>query len=172
MRKRELLKILKDRFTENEHRHSEVTWSEIEPHLNETKINRLLYMEETGGEPDVVKFEDGLWFFDCSSKSPDRRSLCYDQDARINRKKFPPESSAVEEAKKHDLQLMTEAQYLHLQSLDHVDEKTTSWVQTEQSVRERGGALFGNYHYGRVFIYHNGADSYYSSRGFRVAFQL
>lgn len=168
----DIIGILEDRFHENMDRHKELKWEEVLKLLDESAIKKIKYMEETGGEPDVVSYKSNIYIWDCSLASPQRRSLCYDKEARINRKKNAPQSSALEEAEKHGLDLLTEDQYLYLQSLSLIDEKTSSWILTENSVREQGGAIFGNSHYGRVFIYHNGADSYYSNRGFRAGFKL
>ncbi|WP_200813117.1 DUF4256 domain-containing protein [Helcococcus massiliensis] len=168
----DIIGILEDRFHENMDRHKELKWEEVLKLLDESAIKKIKYMEETGGEPDVVSYKSNIYIWDCSLASPQRRSLCYDKEARINRKKNAPQSSALEEAEKHGLDLLTEDQYLYLQSLSLIDEKTSSWILTEDSVREQGGAIFGNSHYGRVFIYHNSADSYYSNRGFRAGFKL
>lgn len=168
----DIIGILEDRFHENMDRHKELKWEEVLKLLDESAIKKIKYMEETGGEPDVVSYKSNIYIWDCSLASPQRRSLCYDKEARINRKKNAPQSSALEEAEKHGLDLLTEDQYLYLQSLSLIDEKTSSWILTEDSVREQGGAIFGNSHYGRVFIYHNGAESYYSNRGFRAGFKL
>ena len=168
----DIIGILEDRFHENMDRHKELKWEEVLKLLDESAIKKIKYMEETGDEPDVVSYKSNIYIWDCSLASPQRRSLCYDKEARINRKKNAPQSSALEETEKHGLDLLTEDQYLYLQSLSLIDEKTSSWILTEDSVREQGGAIFGNSHYGRVFIYHNGAESYYSNRGFRAGFKL
>lgn len=170
--KEELIKTLKIRFEEHMERHPSTAWETVETSLDDSKLAALAYMEETGGEPDVVEFEKALYYFDCSRHSPMRRSLCYDKEARIKRKKNAPASSAEEEADAHGLSLLTEAQYMYLQSLGKIDETSSSWIETEPGVRKEGGALFGNYHYGRAFIYHNGADSYYAARGFRGCIRL
>jgi len=129
-------------------------------------------MESSGGEPDVVELDDsadGIVFCNCAPESPaGRRSLCYDQPARLARKANAPEGSAVGFAERSGLQLLDEGQYLRLQSVGEFDRKTSSWLATPDALRARGGALFGDRRYGRVFIYHNGADTYYAARGFRV----
>lgn len=167
-----IIDILKERFERNNHRHKGIEWDQIESLFNTERLESLEYMEDTGGEPDVTEYEGNLYFFDFSKQSPMRRSICYDKEARVNRKKHAPETSAVEEAEKHGLKLLTEDMYMYLQSIETVDEKTSSWVETPKEIRKLGGAIFGNYHYGRTFIYHNGADSYYGARGYRGYIKL
>lgn len=167
-----IIEILKERFKKNTHRHKGVEWNQIEVLLNPELIVSLEYMEETGGEPDVTEYKGNLYFFDFSKQSPMRRSICYDKEARVNRKKNAPETSAVEEAEKHGIKLLTEEMYFHLQFIENVDEKTSSWIATPKVIRDLGGAIFGSHHYGRTFIYHNGADSYYGARGYRGYIKL
>lgn len=166
------VELLKNRFMQNIHRHAFVEWSQVESFLTEDILEAVSYMEKTKGEPDVVSFEDQLCICDFSKESPQRRSLCYDKEARKNRKQNAPVSSVLEDTQKNSLLLLTEAEYLKMQSLEDFDLKTSSWIQTEVSVRKQGGALFGNKRYGRTFIYCNGADSYYSSRGYRAKIVL
>ncbi|MEZ0481348.1 DUF4256 domain-containing protein [Planococcus sp. SSTMD024] len=169
----ELLETLKKRFEQNEQRHEKMGWDNILLKLNENQKSLVILqrMEETGGEPDVIGYEaeTGMFLFcDCSKESPaGRRSLCYDRAALESRKKNKPESSAVDKAKEIGIELLTEDQYRMLQTLGEFDLKTSSWLETPQEIRERGGAIFGDCRYGQVFVYHNGADSYYAARGFR-----
>ncbi|WP_352421493.1 DUF4256 domain-containing protein [Proteiniphilum sp.] len=172
-RKDELFDILQDRFEKNMGRHKGLDWNKLQIKLesNPEKIWSLNEMEETGGEPDVIGFdrETGEYLFcDCVLESPKgRRSLCYDPEALASRKEHKPQGSAVEMASRMKIELLTEDQYMKLQELGKFDTKTSSWIITPPDIRRLGGALFGNWHFGRVFIYHNGAESYYSSRGFR-----
>lgn len=172
-RKDELFDILQDRFEKNMGRHKGLDWNKLQIKLesNPEKIWSLNEMEETGGEPDVIGFdrETGEYLFcDCVPESPKgRRSLCYDPEALASRKEHKPQGSAVEMASRMKIELLTEDQYMKLQELGKFDTKTSSWIITPPDIRRLGGALFGNWHFGRVFIYHNGAESYYSSRGFR-----
>ena len=172
-----LLEILEKRFREHPARHRGVPWDTVKVLLDQKpdKLAVIQYMEASGGEPDVLQFgADGSFYaVDCSAESPaGRRSLCYDREARTGRKKFPPESSAQEHAEAMGIELLSESQYRHLQSLGEFDLKTSSWIATPDDVRGRGGALFCDRRFGRVFTYHNGADSYYAARGFRGALQL
>lgn len=165
-----LTEILKKRFSDNMERHPDVTWEEVSARLNEAALASLAYMEETGGEPDVIgKTADGrIIFCDASKESPSgRRSLCYDETARLKRKANRPDSSAAKEAEEHGLILLDEEDYMVLQNLGDFDQKSTSWLKTPETIRNAGGAIFGDKKYGRTFIYHNGAESYYSNRGFR-----
>lgn len=168
-----LLDTLKQRFEQNEERHEKMGWDNVRLKLDENpeKLSVLHQMEETGGEPDVIGYEaeTGMFLFcDCSKESPaERRSLCYDRSALELRKKNKPESSAVDRAAEIGIELLTEEQYRLLQTLGEFDLKTSSWLETPQEIRERGGAIFGDCRYGQVFVYHNGADSYYAARGFR-----
>ncbi|QKS70505.1 DUF4256 domain-containing protein [Paenalkalicoccus suaedae] len=170
--KEELLGTLKKRFDKHMGRHEGIAWEEVEARLlaNEDKLRVVAEMERTEGEPDVVGTTDNGEFVvvDCSKESPKgRRSVCYDQAALEARKKFPPETSAVQLAKEIGFELLTEAQYKELQTLGAFDLKTSSWVQTPDAIRAKGGALFCDRRYDHVFTYHNGADSYYAARGFR-----
>lgn len=174
----ELLRKVKDRFKKNANRHPEIEWEKVETKLDSdhTKLWSLFKMEETGGEPDVVEFDPnhGVYiFYDCSPESPKgRRSLCYDREAWQARKKFKPENTATDLAYDMGIELLTESQYRLLQKLGEFDKKTSSWIQTPSSVRKLGGALFCDYRYGQCFVYHNGADSYYGSRGFRGSLRV
>lgn len=167
------LEVLKDRFHKNLHRHKSLDWKATENKLIESpgKLWTLNEMEKTGGEPDVVDFDEASGdyvFFDCSAESPvGRRSACYDREAQESRKKFTPERNACDMAMAMGVQIMTEEDYRKLQKLGKFDTKTSSWIHTPADIRQLGGALFADYRYGHVFVYHNGADSYYAARGFR-----
>ena len=169
----ELLHALKTRFEKNGHRHKGFEWAEIQIRLeaDAAKLWSLHEMERTGGEPDVVGRDDktgAFIFFDCSAESPTgRRSLCYDPEAWNSRKENKPKSSAVGMAAAMGIDLLTEEQYRTLQQLGPFDAKSSSWIATPPDIREKGGALFCDYRYGHVFVYHNGAESYYAARGFR-----
>ncbi len=169
----ELLDILKVRFEKNMSRHKGIDWLKVEAKLkaNQEKLWSLYQMEITGGEPDVVGYDkktDEYIFYDCSAESPKgRRSLCYDQEALHSRKEHKPRNSAVGMAEEMGIALLTEAQYRELQRFGKFDTKTSSWLQTPSAIRKLGGAIFGDRRYDNVFIYHNGAESYYSVRGFR-----
>jgi hypothetical protein len=169
----ELQQILKSRFEQNPHRHEGIVWHQVQARLesNPGKIPSLLKMEQTGGEPDVVGRDIAtgeLLFFDCSAESPKgRRSLCYDREGLESRKDYPPANNAVDMAAEMGIKLLTEDQYRYLQQFGPFDTKTSSWLLTPPDIREKGGALFGDFRYGHVFIYHNGAQSYYAVRGFR-----
>jgi hypothetical protein len=169
----ELLQILKARFDKNMHRHKGMAWSDVVTRLerNANALTSLLAMEASGGEPDVIgrdKQRGHFTFCDCSTQSPTgRRSICYDRDALEARKEHKPKSSAVEMAAAMGIDLLTEEQYRELQQLGEFDTKTSSWIQTPPDVRSLGGALFCDRRYGRVFVYHNGAESYYAARAFR-----
>ena len=173
-----LLKTLKERFEKNMKRHKGLEWAKVEAKLlkNPDKLWSLNEMERTGGEPDVVDLNarSGEYiFFDCAAESPkDRRSLCYDREAWESRKEFKPESSAMDIATAMGIEMLTEEQYHFLQKLGSFDAKTSSWLSTPPEIRKLGGAIFGDYRFGRVFIYHNGASSYYAARGFRGALQV
>jgi hypothetical protein len=168
-----LLAILKQRFEAHPARHPALAWSAVAARLARRKkaLEVLRAMETSGGEPDVIACDAAtgeLHFCDCSAESPaGRRSLCYDREAREGRKEHAPASSALEMAAAIGIELLSEAQYRALQELGSFDQKTSSWLRTPEDVRERGGALFGDRRYGRVFVYHNGAASYYAARGFR-----
>ena len=173
-----LLRALKTRFDANMDRHRGVAWADVQARLdgNPGALRSLLSMEATGGEPDVIGRDEKtgrITFGDCSSESPTgRRSLCYDRAALDARKENKPQSSAVEMAAGMGIDLLTEAQYRALQELGEFDTKTSSWVETPSDVRSLGGALFCDRRYGKVFVYHNGAQSYYAARGFRGAVSL
>ena len=167
-----LLQLLKVRFERHMHRHRGIEWVDVEARLLvfPDALRSLQRMEATGGEPDVIaRSKSGqITFCDCSAESPaGRRSLCYDREARDSRKENKPESSALEMATSMGVELLTEEQYRQLQELGEFDMKTSSWIETTPDVRANGGSLFGDRRYGRVFIYHNGAQSYYAARGFR-----
>lgn len=168
-----MINILKKRFLENMSRHPDLSWEEAEGRLagNERALEALRRMEETGGEPDTIGWdrETGkLIFLDCSAETPaGRRSLCYDDEALKKRKKNPPSGSALSMARDMGCSLLTEALYRRLQETGEFDLKTSSWIGTPQEIRSLGGALFCERRYGTVFTFHNGADSYYSVRGWR-----
>jgi hypothetical protein len=169
----ELLGTLQARFQKNMHRHRDMAWPEIQIRLERSPpaLRSLHEMESTGGEPDVIGHdrESGAYTFcDCSAESPaGRRSCCYDGEALASRKENRPENSAVDLAAAMGVQLLTEEQYRALQQLGEFDTKTSSWIDTPPELRKLGGALFCDRRYGRVFVYHNGAQSYYAARGFR-----
>ena len=174
----ELLSVLKERFEKHMERHEKLQWDKVRTKLEKDagKLWSLYEMERTGGEPDVVAYDkakDAYTFMDCAAESPaGRRSLCYDQKALDSRKKNKPENSAINTAAAMGIELLTEEHYHALQELGNFDMKTSSWVQTPADVRDLGGALFCDFRYGRVFLYHNGADSYYGARGFRGALKV
>ena len=175
---RELLRTLKVRFEKNMNRHKGIKWAEIEAKLEENsdKLWSLGEMEKTGGEPDVIDFdkESGNYiFYDCSTESPNgRRSLCYDREALDSRKENKPKGNSLEMAADMGTEILTEDQYRELQKLGNFDNKTSSWVLTPSDIRKLGGALFCDRRYGKVFTYHNGADSYYAARGFRGSLKI
>lgn len=174
----EFLETLRIRFEENTTRHEGTRWPDVQKKLvsQPVKLWSLGEMERTGGEPDVVGHDEEtneVVFVDCAKESPEgRRSLCYDREALEARKKHKPEGSAVEMAESMGAELLTEEQYRRLQELGEFDTKTSSWLRTPYDIRELGGAIFGDYRYGTVFIYHNGAQSYYASRGFRCSLRV
>mgnify|MGYP000903855079 CR=1 FL=1 len=168
MSHKELLHTLENRFIKNIHRHKTIGWDTILELFTNNILDSIQEMEDTGGEPDLVGLDNELFYVDFSTESPKgRRSLCYDKDARINRKKFPPEHSALEMAEDFNIELIDETMYFAIQNIEPFDLKSSSWIKTDSEVRNLGGALFGNNRYQRVFVYHNGADSYYKDRGFR-----
>ena len=174
----ELLCILKARFEKNRNRHKDIEWDKVQAKLqaNTEKLWWLNEMEETGGEPDVVTYDkktDEYIFYDCAAESPKgRRSVCYDHEALESRKEHKPENSAVEMAADMGIELLTETQYRELQQSGAFDTKTSSWVQTPADIRKLGGALFCDRRYNTVFLYHNGAESYYAARGFRGSLKV
>ncbi|MET0786209.1 MAG: DUF4256 domain-containing protein [Paenisporosarcina sp.] len=169
----ELIRTLKARFEKNMNRHKGLEWDKVQAKFeaNTEKMWSLNEMEGTGGEPDVVGYDKKMGeyiFYDCSAESPKgRRSVCYDREALESRKKHKPENSAIDMAAAMGIELLTEEQYRELQKLENFDMKTSSWVQTPANIRKLGGALFCDRRYDTVFMYHNGAESYYAARGFR-----
>lgn len=169
----ELLSILKERFENNMNRHSNIEWFKVQEKLltNNEKLWSLYEMERTGGEPDVVYYDSNTneyIFYDCSAESPkERRNVCYDREALNSRKAHKPENSAVDMATDMNIEILTEEQYRYLQTLGSFDLKTSSWVKTPEKIRKLGGAIFCDRRYDTVFVYHNGAESYYGARGFR-----
>jgi hypothetical protein len=182
---KELLHALKARFEKNMNRHRGLEWTKIETKLkaHPQKLWSLYEMERTGGEPDVVS-QDNLpagkagktgeyIFYDCSAESPaGRRSVCYDQEALASRKEHKPKNSALGMSAKMGIEILTEEQYRELQKLGAFDAKTSSWLKTPAGIRKFGGAIFGDFRYGHVFVYHNGAESYYAARGFRGSLRI
>lgn len=174
----ELLSVLKARFEKNIGRHENVQWAKVQEKLdaNKEKLWSLHEMERTGGEPDIVGYDTNTneyIFYDCSAESPKgRRSVCYDREALEARKKHKPENNAMDMAADMGIEILTEEQYRTLQELGNFDKKTSSWIQTPTDIRELGGAVFCDFRYGRVFLYHNGADSYYGARGFRGSLRV
>lgn len=168
-----LLGTLKSRFEKNMRRHASLKWPDVQKKLdsNDAKLWSLNEMEGTGGEPDVTGFDEktGEFIFtDCSPESPkERRSLCYDRQALESRKEFKPKNTVIDMAAEMGIEILDEEQYRELQLLGPFDTKTSSWLKTPPDVRALGGAIYGDFRYGRVFVYHNGAESYYNSRAFR-----
>lgn len=174
----ELLSVLKTRFEKNMDRHKGLEWASVRAMLEAApeKLWSLDEMEITGGEPDVVGYDKNTGeylFYDCAAESPKgRRSLCYDHEALESRKEHKPADSAVNMAATMGIEILTEAQYRELQQLGTFDTKTSSWVKTPADIRKLGGAIFGDFRFGHVFIYHNGAESYYAARGFRGSLRV
>ena len=174
----ELLKVLKARFEKNMNRHQGLEWAKVKARLeaNAEKLWSLNEMERTGGEPDVVghdKKTGETIFFDCSAESPKgRTSICYDREGLDSRKEHKPKDTAMDMAAAMGIELLTEEQYLELQSLGDFDTKTSSWVKAPADIRKLGGALYGDRRYGRVFVGHNGAQSYYGARAFRGSLRV
>jgi hypothetical protein len=170
----ELLETLKTRFDENTNRRKGIKWLDVEKKLNSSpdKLFSLYEMERTGGEPDVIRFDKKTGeyvFIDCSEESPKgRRSVCFDQAAHESRKEHKPANSAMGMAAEMGVDILSEDEYRELQKVGEFDLKTSSWIQTPEDIRDRGGALFCDRRYGHVFTYHNGAESYYGARGFRA----
>ncbi len=169
----EFLALLRTRFDKNRTRHSELSWPAVQARLENDpeKLRSLYEMEDTGGEPDVLGQDENtgeFLFYDCAPESPKgRRSLCYDREALDARKEYKPADSAMDMARAMGVEVLTEAQYRYLQQFGKFDTKTSSWLATPPDIRKLGGAIFGDYRYGTVFVYHNGAESYYAARGFR-----
>lgn len=173
-----LIDILKARFDKNKALHPKIEWDDVELKIksNPQKLKSLMMMEDTGGEPDVVVFDEDstdIFFVDCSAESPSgRRSLCYDRAGWESRKDFRPENTAIDLANEMLVELLSESEYRKLQQYKRLDTKTSSWILTPESYRKLGGALFSEFRYGAVFVYHNGAQSYYAARGFRAKLKL
>lgn len=169
----ELIRALHARFEKNMNRHEGLDWDQLQAKLeaNAEKLWSLNEMERTGGEPDVVgldKDSDEYIFYDCSPESPiGRRSVCYDREAQESRKEYKPKNNTIDMAADMGIELLSEEQYWELQKLGNFDTKTSSWIKTPAEIRELGGAIFADFRYGKVFIYHNGAQSYYAARAFR-----
>ncbi|MFC0262948.1 DUF4256 domain-containing protein [Fontibacter flavus] len=174
----EYLGILQSRFNQNPQRHPNLIWEQVKTRLLEfpDKLSSLYDMENTGGEPDVVSQDSSsgaFVFFDCSAETPlGRRSFCYDQTALDSRKANKPQNSAKAMADMMGVNLLTEEEYFYLQTLGDFDTKTSSWLETPVEIRKKGGAIFGDKRFGRTFIYHNGAESYYGVRGFRASLRV
>lgn len=174
----DLINILKDRFEKNMNRHEGLEWVKVQAKLetNIEKLRSLNEMERTGGEPDVVTYDETTGeyiFYDCSMESPKgRRSVCYDREAMESRKEHRPENSAIDMAASMGIEILTEVQYRELQKLGNFDTKTSSWVKTPDNIRKLGGAIFCDRRYDTVFVYHNGAESYYGVRGFRGSLRV
>jgi Protein of unknown function (DUF4256) len=174
----ELLRVLKARFEKNMKRHKGLEWAKVQTKLeaDSEKLWSLNEMERTGGEPDVVghdKKTGEYIFYDCSAESPQgRRSFCYDRQGLESRKEHKPENNAIDMAASMGIELLTEEQYRELQKLGNFDTKTSSWVKTPSEIRKLGGAIFADYRYGNVFVYHNGAQSYYGGRAFRGSLRV
>lgn len=177
-RNMELLYILRVRFEKNRMRHEGIEWSSVQTKLetDKSKLWSLNEMELSGGEPDVVDYDKQTGeyiFYDCSAESPKgRRSICYDREGLESRKEHQPENNAVDMAVEMGIELLTEQEYRKLQALGTFDSKTSSWLLTPPTIRKLGGALFGDFRYKTVFVYHNGAQSYYSARGFRGSLRV
>ena len=184
-RREELLRALKARFEKNMNRHKGLEWAKVKAKLeaNTEKLWSLNEMERTGGEPDVVGYDKKTTatagqageyiFYDCSAESPKgRRSVCYDGEALESRKEHKPENSAIDMAADMGIEILSEEQYRELQKLGKFDTKTSSWIKTPSDIRKLGGALFADYRYGNVFVYHNGAESYYGARAFRGSLRV
>jgi hypothetical protein len=169
----ELLSVLKGRFEKNMNRHKGIEWAKVQARLeaNTEKLWSLNEMEKTGGEPDVIDLDEKTGeyiFYDCSAESPKgRRSICYDREGLESRKEHKPKNNAIDMAAAMGIELFTEEQYRALQKLGNFDTKTSSWIKTPTEIRQLGGALFADFRYGTVFVYHNSAPSYYAARGFR-----
>lgn len=173
-----LLEVLKARFENHSNRHKDLEWNPIDKRLKTSpnKLWSLNEMERTGGEPDVVGYEqlnDVFVFQDCSEESPKgRRSICYDRKGLESRKEHPPKHTAIDMAEKMSVEILTEEEYRALQQLGTFDSKTSNWLKTPSDIRALGGAIFADFRFGQVFIYHNGAQSYYAGRGFRASLKI
>lgn len=176
--RQDFIAILKNRFDQNMDRHPGIVWTDVLQKIDDApqKLWSLYQMETTGGEPDVINFDKTTreyLFCDCAAESPKgRRSICYDREGLDSRKEFKPANNAVDMAAEMVVELLTEEQYRELQTLGNFDAKTSSWLKTPDAIRKLGGAIFGDYRYGKVFVYHNGAQSYYAARGFRAALRV
>ena len=176
----ELLSVLKTRFEKNRIRHKGLEWTKVQARLDPAGAGEKLWslneMERTGGEPDGVGYDEKTGeyiFYDCSAESPaDRRSVCYDREGLDSRKEYKPENNALDMAAAMGVELLTEEQYRDLQKLGNFDKKTSSWLKTPSEIRKLGGALFADFRYGNVFVYHNSAPSYYAARGFRSSLRV
>lgn len=175
---KDILEILKERFEKNMNRHKGMEWEEVEEKLkdNTEKLWSLYEMERTGGEPDIIGYDEETGeyvFYDCSDESPKgRRSICYDRKALESRKQNKPQNNVIDMALDMGIEVLTEGQYRELQKLGSFDLKTSSWVKTPENIRKKGGAIFCDCRYDTVFVYHNGAESYYSARGFRGSLRV
>jgi hypothetical protein len=176
----ELLLTLKSRFEKNMNRHIGIAWTDVESKLISGSVSRKLWslneMEKTGGEPDVIGHDqksNEYTFYDCSAESPkNRRSTCYDEAALESRKEHKPKNSAIGMAKAMGIEMLSEEEYRYLQQFGNFDNKTSSWIKTPEKIRNLGGAIFADFRYENVFVYHNGAESYYGSRGFRGCLKI
>lgn len=176
----ELILVLRARFEKNMNRHKGISWSDVEAKLNSKqaadKLWSLNQMEVTGGEPDVVGYDKKSAehiFYDCCAESPkERRSVCYDHQALESRKEHKPKNSALGMAEDMGIDILSEEEYRELQKFGKFDTKTSSWIKTPADIRKLGGAIFADWRYGQVFVYHNGAESYYAARGFRGKFKI
>ncbi|MDU5108798.1 MAG: DUF4256 domain-containing protein [Clostridium sp.] len=175
---KDILEILKERFEKNMNRHKGIEWDEVQEKLeaNTEKLWSLYEMERTGGEPDIIGYDEETGeyvFYDCSAESPKgRRSICYDREALESRKQNKPQNSVIDMALDIGIKVLTEEEYRELQKLGSFDVKTSSWVKTPDNIRKKGGAIFCDRRYDTVFVYHNGAESYYSARGFRGSLRV
>lgn len=176
IQQKDLIQLLKERFENNMHRHKSVAWNDVEKKLSKKILWSLNEMEKTGGEPDIVVFDEqsgDYYFVDCSLESPKlRRSFCYDRQALNSRKENKPKNNVIDLVEEMGVELLSEDQYRSLQKLDEFDLKTSSWIKTPETIRKLGGALFCDRRYDTVFTYHNGAESYYAARGFRVLLRV
>lgn len=178
--RKDLLKILKTRFEKNMNRHKGLDWTKIQTKLEAKsaadKLWSLNEMEQTGGEPDVVGYDkktNEFIFYDCSAESPkDRRSICYDNEALESRKEHKPKNSAIGMAEEMGIEILNEEEYHELQKLGKFDTKTSSWIKTPADIRKLGGAIFADFRFGHIFVYHNGAESYYGARAFRGSLKV